>query len=172
MMGSHGLMTKGVCFEESINVPLMIHIPGVAAREDDRLFNSVDVMPTLMGLSGLALPGGVDGIDFSVALREPKQGPDPEMAFIGLSAWRGWRTKRHTYVTSISEKLSGREGTYLRRKGYRPSSHMLFDLVDDPYQQRPIFKGDGAATDSLIDEFHHELYLKLKGMGETVSESV
>jgi arylsulfatase A-like enzyme len=171
MMGSHGLMTKGVCFEESINVPLMIHVPGVKARQDDRLFNSVDVMPTLMGLNGFARPEGVDGHDFSSALRDPKHGLDPEMAYIGYASWRGWRTKRHTYVTSTKEKFDGRESVYLRRKGYKASSHMLFDLENDPYQQRPIFKGDDAATDSLIDDFHHELYIKLKGMGETISES-
>ena len=173
MMGSHGLMTKGVCFEESLNVPLVVHVPGVASRQDDRLFSSIDVMPTLLGLTGQAIPDGVDGSDFTAALRDPKQGHDPEMAMIGYASWRGWRTKRYTYVTSSQEgNLGGREAMYLRNTANKSSTHILFDLENDPLQQRPILKGDGAATDTLIDDFHAELKDTLQGMGETINDSV
>lgn len=173
MLGSQGLMTKGVCFEESIRVPLMLHIPGLKGAEHSRLFNSTDVMPTLLGLCGVEVPGSVDGINHAAFLRgDGKADAEPEVAYIGYAGWRGWRTKRYTYVTSTTEFFGGREAYYLRAFHQKRSGHMLFDLKNDPYQQRPVFKGDTPATDALIEDFHHQLYAELKARGETIPESV
>ncbi|MEO0513843.1 MAG: sulfatase [Planctomycetota bacterium] len=174
MMGSHGLMTKGVCFEESINVPLMIKVPGVKASSSDLLFNSVDLMPTLMGLGGMDIPEGVDGKNFAAHFLDPSGIDEPEMAFIGLSQFRGWRTHEYTYVTTThaSGHMVGRESRYLLENRDTRASHILFDLVNDPYQQRPILRGDNAATDQVIDGLHHELQLELKAHGETIPEKI
>jgi len=174
MMGSHNLMTKGVPFEESIRVPLMIRIPGAQPYKDDRLFNSVDLMPTLMGLTGQTVPSAVDGKDFSQTLSaEQKAKLDPEMAYLGYAGWRGFRSKRYSYLASsrAGKYFDGREIQYLRAKR-QPSDHMLFDLHNDPYQLEPILKGDGRHTDALIDEFHAQLYIQSKALGETLSEAV
>ncbi|MEM1026515.1 MAG: sulfatase-like hydrolase/transferase [Planctomycetota bacterium] len=176
MMGSHGLMTKGVCFEESINVPLMIRVPGGHTTTSDLLFNSVDLMPTLVGLSGLEVPSGVDGRSFAPMLSDSNAGavPEPDMAYIGLSQFRGWRTKRYTYVTTVapSGTMTGREAMYLRDYRQTQSSHILFDLENDPYQQRPILHGDAAVTDAVIDDLHHALHVELKQRGDFIPETV
>lgn len=174
MMGSHGLMTKGVCFEESINVPLMIRVPGVAASTSDLLFNSVDLMPTLMGLSGLDIPAGVDGRDFTDHFAEDPATHTPDKALIGYAQFRGWRTPTYTYVTTTHESghLVGREAVYLRNKRQTRSSHILFDLMNDPYQQRPILRGDATSTDSVIDDLHRSLHFELQLRGEVISERV
>lgn len=174
MLGSHNLMTKGVPFEESIRVPLMIRVPGAEKYEDHRLFNSVDLMPTLMGLTGQDIPSEVDGKDFSKTLDPKKQSKlDPELAYMGYAGWRGFRSQRYSYVASAREgkDFDGREIGYIRAKR-RPADHMLFDLENDPYQLEPILKGDSQHTDALIDDFHTELYAHLKPLGETISESV
>tara|TARA_B100001093_G_scaffold180858_3_gene173693 strand:- start:128 stop:1615 length:1488 start_codon:yes stop_codon:yes gene_type:complete len=174
MLGSHGFMTKGVCFEESINVPLMIHIPGQEGRMDNRLFNSVDVVPTLLGLTGQKLPAGIDGKDFSKSLTSMKNYQlDPEMAYIGYAFWRGWRTKQYTYVTTSKDKtLGGRESVYLKNKIGKSASHLLFDNKNDPYQQEPILMGQGKYTNAVIDDFHYELFSHLKNMGESIKDHV
>lgn len=174
MMGSHGLMTKGVCFEESINVPLMIKVPGVKASSSDLLFNSVDLIPTLMGLSGLDIPDEVDGRNFASQFSGSADSDEPEMAYIGLSGFRGWRTHQYTYVTTVhpSGNMVGREARYLREKRDTSDSHILFDLVNDPYQQKPILRGDHSVTDKVIDDLHHELHLELKAHGEAITERV
>lgn len=170
MLGSHNLMTKGIPFEESLRVPLLMRIPGARPYVDNRLFNSVDLMPTLMGLTGQAIPDGVDGKDFSKAIGPGKQRiMDPELAYIGYAGWRGFRSKRYTYVAGAGDGgiLSYREKTYLREK--RPEAalnHMLFDLKNDPYQMEPILKGDSRSTDALIDDFHQELLTQLTPLGE------
>jgi arylsulfatase A-like enzyme len=174
MLGSHNLMTKGIPFEESIRVPLMIRVPSLAPYEDTRLFNSVDLMPTLLGLTGQAIPSDVDGKDFSKTFRKGDQSKmDPELAFMGYAGWRGFRSKRYSYVASAREgkPFEGREITYIRKKR-QASDHMLFDLANDPYQMEPILKGDSRHTDALIDDLHRELYTQLKALGENISESV
>jgi len=170
MLGSQNLMTKGVPFEESIRVPLMIRVPGTTPYVDERLFSSVDLMPTLMGLTQQDIPDGVDGHDYSGSLDVEKASTDaPDRTYIGLAGWRGFRTKRYTYVASArsGNPFGGREIGYLRKK--RPDSsltHMLFDLENDPYQMSPIIKGDGKETDTVIDTLHKQLQTHLTSLGE------
>jgi arylsulfatase A-like enzyme len=171
MLGSHGLMTKGVCFEESIRVPLSIFVPGLAGGHEQRLFNSPDVLPTLMGLTGVACQhAGVDGIDHSRYLRGDRNAPEPELAYIGFANFRGFRTKRHTYVAALKgSHFGGREAMYARDVLRRTANHLLFDLHNDPFQQRPIQKGDSPHTDSLINDFHAELRRQLADRGESLA---
>ena len=67
-MGSQGLMTKGVPFEESEGVPMLFawknHV--VPARYGC-VFSSIDIMPTLASLAGLDAPGA-NGTDYSPLL--------------------------------------------------------------------------------------------------------
>ena len=57
MMGSQGLMSKNVWYEESIHIPLVMRWKGkIAPGVNDSLFASIDHMPTLLGLMGLPIP--------------------------------------------------------------------------------------------------------------------
>lgn len=170
MLGSHGLMTKGVAFEESIRVPLSIYVPGLQGGNEQRLFNSPDVLPTLMGLTGVACKhAGVDGIDHAPFMNGDRSAPEPELAYIGYANFRGFRTKRYTYVTGLKNgNLGGREVVYAREVLHRATDHLLFDLQEDPYQLRPIQKGDAQHTDALIKDFHAELRTQLASRGESI----
>ena len=170
MLGSHGLMTKGVCFEESIRVPMSIYVPGLAGGDEQRLFNSPDVLPTLMGLAGVHCKhAGLDGVDHSAYLRGDRSVRDPELAYIGYANFRGFRTKRYTYATALQGgSLGGREGLYARNMLKRGTDHLLFDLHNDPLQLQPIQRGDAAHTDALIDDLHAELRTQLAGRGEVL----
>ncbi len=58
----HGLMGKNCFFEASVRVPLMIRLPGRVRRgQYDALVETVDVLPTLFDLAGLATPYNVEG---------------------------------------------------------------------------------------------------------------
>lgn len=173
-MGSHGYMTKGSIFEESLMVPLMIHVPGVEGRMDDLLFNSPDVMPTLFALASREIPAGVDGLDHSGIIHNPgDRTGEPDKALVGLYGWRGWRTKRYSYVTGLDGVPGGEVSRYLwhdHNKG--GSDHVLWDLENDPYQQNPITLGDGTETDSLINHFQYQLHLRLASLGEEIPPAV
>ena len=70
--GNHGLLRKpSLHYDETLRVPLLIHMPGnqLAARREAGLVELADVFPTLLGLLGVAGPDGVQGMDWSPALR-------------------------------------------------------------------------------------------------------
>ncbi|MCZ8514246.1 sulfatase [Paenibacillus filicis] len=145
LMGSHGLMAKHSWHEESIGIPCLMHWPGrLEAGRTDLLFNSVDIMPTLLGIAGLGIPGTVEGTDYSsdilgegetkvssafICAFPGRKDAIEQFARHGLDnrkyGWRGVRTLRHTYVV---------------HKGYEPgvaSTRLLYDLQEDPYQMNP-----------------------------------
>lgn len=130
MLGSHGGWNKQYPYDESIRVPLVIRYPGKlgAGRTVDAPINSPDLMPTLLGLCGAAIPDTVEGTDCSGYLLGSGQDA-PEGALIGIihpfgqlprskggREYRGLRTDRYTYVRDL-------DGPWL-----------LFDNRDDPYQ--------------------------------------
>lgn len=171
MLGSHGLMTKGVCFEESIRVPLSVFVPGLKGGHEQRLFNSPDLLPTLMGLAGVhCAHTGLDGIDHSNYMRGDSSAPDPELAYIGYANFRGFRSRRYTYVIPHEgTALTGREAAYAQDTLGRRTDHLLFDLQEDPLQLHPIQKGDSRHSDAVINDLHSELRAQLSQRGEQIS---
>jgi len=68
MLHSHGQMNKQRPWDESIRVPFLLRYPaatGDKARAIDIPINTPDIMPTLLGLSGIVIPDTVEGADFS-----------------------------------------------------------------------------------------------------------
>lgn len=132
MLHAHGERRKQRPWEESVHVPLLIRYPRRFGREGRRIeapINTPDLMPTLLGLCGLAIPAGVDGTDYTPHLAG--QAPAPaEGALLACYApfgefvreeggreYRGVRTTRYTYAESL-------QGPWL-----------LYDDQADPYQQ-------------------------------------
>ncbi len=145
MMGSQGLMSKNVWYEESIHIPLMIRQknriqPGV----NTEIFASPDHMPTLLDLLDLPVPDTCQGYSHIKGMF----GEDPEcptdmllcsypggadlvrfFSNLGLThksyGWRGIKNHRYTYVLS---------------NGYHPADEQkeyLYDDEKDPYQLSP-----------------------------------
>ena len=74
MQGSHGLTNKGYPYEESAGIPLIVRVPAApGGRVSDALVSGIDIMPTLLGLTGLDACGTVDGVSFAPLLRGQEQ---------------------------------------------------------------------------------------------------
>ncbi len=131
MLGSHDEIRKQRPWDEAIRVPLLIRYPAAlkAGRVSELLINTPDLMPTLLGLSGVAIPPTVEGENYAALLRGEQPEPAESTALIacytpfgewtaarGGREYRGVRTKRYTYVRSL-------EGPWL-----------LYDNETDPYQ--------------------------------------
>ena len=156
MMGSHGLMQKVVHYDESFRIPFIIRWPEVLKPGVDSLHLGVpDVMPTLLGLAGLAdvIPEQVEGCDFSRVLRgnsdeRPefalyiKPGPD-----LQKSPVRGLRSDRYTFVMSIS-----RNGLV----------YELYDNRTDPFQMTDL----SDARRNLVETFSRKLVARLEALGD------
>jgi arylsulfatase A-like enzyme len=62
MLGSQGRITKGVWYEEAIGVPLLIRwSKRIQPQKTKAMFNSIDLMLTLLGLLGIPCPPGTTG---------------------------------------------------------------------------------------------------------------
>ncbi len=124
MAGSQGLEHKLCPWEEAVRVPLFVRFPDRRRTgTDSALVNSPDLMPTLLGLAGVPVPAGLQGIDFSSpAADRPATAlltapiPFSTMRSHGFAAYRGVRNARYVYVRSSA-------GPWL-----------LYDLETDPFQ--------------------------------------
>jgi len=135
MLRSHGQTKKQKPWEESVRVPFLLRYPaahGKTGKKIDMPINTPDIMPTLLGLSGIAIPKSVEGKDFSGVIKGTKS-PDNDAALImcpvpfhqwnyqrGGREYRGVRTRRYTYVRDIN-------GPWL-----------LYDNQTDPYQLKNL----------------------------------
>ena len=67
MLGNHGQWAKGIMYEDSAKIPLVVMPPGDYRHGgfgamDDRLAALADVMPTALEMCGLPVPGTVEGL--------------------------------------------------------------------------------------------------------------
>lgn len=148
MMGSHGLMQKVVYYEESFRIPFIIRWPKKINPSVESLhLGSPDIMPTLLGLTGLGkeIPQDVDGTDFSNILFG-KNNKRPEFSLymkpgesLTKGNMRGLRTDRYTFVLIKSGKKS-------------ITKTILFDNLKDPYQLKNIASECPELTKSLTNK--------------------
>lgn len=145
MLGSHGLMSKNIWYEESIHIPLMIRQKGrIKPGYNNAIFASPDHMPTLLELLDLPIPDTCEGYShaggmFGLDENQPQDmficsypgSADMVKAFSdqGLThkayGWRGIKDKRYTYVIT---------------NGYAPGEpqrEYLYDSKEDPYEKNP-----------------------------------
>lgn len=158
---------KNSIYTESLNIPFIIRWPGhLEPHTEELLLSTPDIMPTLLGLSGLGnrIPKSVEGQDFSAILKEAEHQPErPKTALYirnldgpadtnGLihsffPEARGIRTATNTFELSID------------RNGQLKSIKM-FDDIADPYQ-----------LENLDPDEHPELFHSLcKLLATTLEE--
>ena len=157
MLFSQGLEGKLYPWDESIRIPLLMRYPrklGRSGRTWKHPMNSPDIMPTILGLAGIPVPAGVQGIDYSAAMITGDTSRVPASAFInmpvsnfqllqhGFDSFRGVRTDRYSYIRAI-------EGPWL-----------LYDLEQDPYQMRNLIGKPEAKN--ILPELETELDSWLK----------
>ncbi|UCE50042.1 MAG: sulfatase [Phycisphaerales bacterium] len=139
MMGSHNRMHKSVPYEESTGIPFIIRWPGrIPARRDDLLLGPADMMPSLLGLMGLArwISSDVEGRDYSaVMLGKPGERP-ASVLYLRCAGSRGGArgVRTHRYTLAITPKQDG--GREI----------LLFDNKKDPYQLRNIAESRRAVV--------------------------
>ena len=156
MLFSKGVLRKQRPYDESIKVPMLIRYPEklTKPRTITGPINTPDLLPTLLGLSGIKIPKTVEGEDFSKPLIQGKNisndgalimlpVPFHEWQFMnGGREFRGIRTDRYTYVKDLA-------GPWL-----------LYDNQIDPFQLNNLV--DMADYKNLQDTMEKILQTKLK----------
>lgn len=160
MLGSQGMNRKQKPWDESIMVPFLLRYPAALGGKRRTLgmpINTPDIMPTLLGLSGLEIPKSVEGVDYSGVLLG-RQAPSNDAALITcvspFGEWhrgrgrefRGVRTWRYTYVRDL-------KGPWL-----------LYDNKTDPHQLKNL--ANKPAYAALAKRLDALLARKLKATGD------
>ncbi len=125
--GAHGLPFKGpAMYEELVRVPLIVSWPPrIKPNVVDALVSSIDVLPTLCDLSGIAIPNGMDGC----SLRPLLEATDPakvawrDAIFVEYFGKQAWRVPIRMIRT--------RTWKYVR---YLHDGEELYDLERDPHE--------------------------------------
>ncbi len=158
MLGSQGLEFKGVPFEESVRVPLLMRYPRLlaAGRADPTLISNVDLMPTLLSLCGAAVPAGVQGRDLSGPLFQGRGGPPESVYAYGrLGTEREWRM----IVRGADKLVVNKDGQVTH----------FYNLANDPYEIENLAGEPGHARWS--DELRAHLAAWRRRVGDGIDAS-
>ncbi len=158
-LGEHRLNHKVTMTEESMRVPLLLHIPGVVEKRRDieEPVSHIDLLPTLLESMGNGVPDHLPGTSLLPVLRGDISAPEEDVVveWNGASAkgvflqlcrrmgdygprWRGpsivelaeaWTEPRRTVITPDLWKY-----THSPVRG----EHMLFNLREDPGETRNL----------------------------------
>ena len=118
-LGEHGLLGHSNLYDDNLLVPLVVSYPGrlPGGAVVDEQVRSVDVVPTVLDLLGLAVPEGLDGVSL-VPLIEGGAGSAPPPAWslaagsnYGLAVRAGNRRK-YIYKNSPWPAIAGRGELY------------------------------------------------------------
>jgi len=131
MLYSQGGQKKQQPWDESILVPFLLRYPAGLGSKGRTVYvpiNTPDIMPTLLGLSGIEIPNTVEGSGFCGFLTKTEKPKDDTVLIScpspfgqwprerGGREYRGIRTSQYTYVRDLN-------GPWL-----------LYDNKKDPYQ--------------------------------------
>lgn len=119
MNGEHRLdKGKGLLYEESIHVPLLVRGPGFSAGDEVRqLVTNADIAPTIVNATGAIPQRTLDGQALQPIAAAPEIADDRTI-LIGTLRYTGVRTDRYVYAEHHS---GGKE---------------LYDLRRDPFELR------------------------------------
>ncbi len=136
MLHSRGAMKKQQPWDESLRVPFLLRWPAKLKNQPRQVsmpLDTPDIMPTLLGLTGVDIPDDVEGIDRSAVVTGDEK-PDTDHAALitcpspfgqwnrqkGGKEYRGVRTTRYTYCRDLN-------GPWL-----------LYDNEKDPFQMENL----------------------------------
>lgn len=130
MLGSHGMWNKGDLWEESIRIPLMLRGPGIPAGVVNRaqIATLVDLLPTLLGLTGMEVPKSVFGRSLLPVLAEEQACLNDNFAFIETYGHIGIRTPTHLLGLPLAQN----------QRDVAPGGEWFYDLTADPYEYRNL----------------------------------
>jgi choline-sulfatase len=124
MLGDHGLYTKGLGYEQSIRVPLLLAGPGVPeGKTHDTLVELIDVNPTICEAVGLPRQEDIDAQSVFPFMRGERERHRTDV-FSALAGFQCLRSETHKVIVNQNDCVE------------------LYDLVNDPDETTNIREGN------------------------------
>ena len=144
MMGDHSLFLKGFMhYRGTLQVPMVINVPGKAPSRTEELASSIDLAPTLLDLCGIRGYDGIQGVSLAPLLDDPAAAVRDHVLIEDDVAM----------ITARLTPIPARTRTLIR-DGYRytrnsKGEEQLFNLAEDPDEMHDI-RGDAAARTAML----------------------
>lgn len=119
----HGSLYHGAnTYRTSVQVPLIIHVPGVKPKKITELVQGIDIYPTIINLTGIYPESPLEGIDLSGLIKGEKN------------------AKTNNYIRSEWNAIVAVQSKNLRYYYYGSSKIPigLYDLTTDPQEQNNL----------------------------------
>ena len=134
-LGEHGLATHGYdLFTENLHVPLVIHVPGLAARRIKHPVALLDILPTFVNLAGIKKKFDFEGRSLVPQLVEGVEPPKDRPIFSEVQV--GFQNSHVINAITTRDYKLIYDVTY--------NTFQLYDLRDDPTEQKNISDQDPA----------------------------
>lgn len=164
MMGSHDVRptSKQVAWDESARVPFLMRLAGTnTPRTVSTPWTTPDILPTLLGLTGIAKPATLEGEDLSGLI---KTGSEVDRAALYMQV--------SPFIPNVAPYRAIRTASYtlIRQKG---GDTLMFDDQKDPYQMDNLAEKPETAV--LRAKLDAQLDAELKRIGDdfpTASEAL
>jgi choline-sulfatase len=156
MMGEHHMHQKGMPFEGSSRVPLLVRAPGLSPRRVSTPVSLVHLVPTVLDLVGQPLPPHLQGASLRPLLEAGDAAPDEaDVVF----EWNGpfaiqhlERLRERGHLEGINPddpRLTKVESRTIRRGRWKltlhaSGEHELYDLQSDPGEMHNAFWDSGV----------------------------
>jgi N-acetylglucosamine-6-sulfatase len=132
-LGEKGWYDKRWIFEESLAMPFLIRWPGVVKPgiRPEALIQNIDYAPTFLDAAGLEVPADMQGRSLLPILRNEGETPP------------GWRDAIYYFYSGEGvHQVAAHDGVRTARHKIfhlpRTDEWQLFDLVEDPREQRSV----------------------------------
>jgi len=154
--GDHGRVDHFLTqYQEVLHVPLILRGPGVpAGKRVETPVSLVDLAPTVLSMTGVAVPPGLDGLDLSPLLRDAPQARD-EARFADRLQY-GEAAGGLTYDAIVAPGIfpvyrSVRRGPYKLVYESKVDHYALYDLASDPGERHDVSDAHPELTAELIE---------------------
>jgi len=140
-------------YDEILHIPLILKVPGRALTAPQCQVSQIDVMPTLLALTGLPVPAGVEGRDLSAALAGA---PCDERPLFAESIQGGFQARGESAASFLWAVRTPDWKLIVRRHGDGTTDRELYDLSADPAEQTDVLAQEAAVAarlGGLLDGF-------------------
>ncbi len=188
-LGDHNWWQHGIIYQEQVHVPLILCGPGVPrGRKVDELVSTIDILPTIVGLTGIAahLPADLEGRDLRPLLSKGGQ-ITPTYVYCDATNMQVYthlgtqRRKLDKFYSIMDDRWK------LIHHQLRPEEGELYDLQRDPRELDNLYHKETVVRDRLTKELMRrdpftdlvtgmydmdaKLLEKLKSLGYVADES-
>ena len=126
-------------YQQSLRVPLLMRGPGVPSGVRVEMpVSLVDLPPTLLGMAGLEVPPGLDGLDASSLLREAPDAAFSDRFLYGEASGGRQQATRLPGIYPIYRSVRQGRFKLIERQADGAAERMLFDLAEDPGEVRDV----------------------------------